>query len=104
MLSRATDFRSAGRRALEIKHGDLMTSNDRYRVTERSIAASERSIRSDEVTDRERNVREADDDAEADLAEIRYSLTALGEAALAEGGRRGRGPRFRGFGPCGAVA
>jgi len=53
---------------------------------------------------RERNVRAADDDAEADLAEIRYSLTALGESALAERDRSGRGPRFRGFGPCGAVA
>jgi len=31
-----------------------------------------------------------------DSEEIRYSLTALGVAALAEG----RGPRFRGFGPC----
>jgi hypothetical protein len=29
--------------------------------------------------------------------EIRYSLTALGEAAVLE---RKRGPRFRGFGPC----
>ena len=32
-------------------------------------------------------------------AEIRYSLTALGEAVVAD--RRGR---FRGFGPCIAVA
>jgi hypothetical protein len=40
---------------------------------------------------------EAKDD---DPAEIRYSLTALGEAVLAE--RRGR--RFCGFGPCAAVA
>jgi len=29
--------------------------------------------------------------------EIRYSLTALGEAVVSE---RRRGPRFRGFGPC----
>jgi hypothetical protein len=39
-----------------------------------------------------------------DAAEIRYSLTALGEAVL---GRdpRGRGrPMFRGFGPCAKVA
>jgi hypothetical protein len=43
---------------------------------------------------------ERDDDAD----EIRYSLTALGEAVLAEEGRRTRGPRFRGFGPCVAVA
>ena len=39
---------------------------------------------------------EAPDD---EAAEIRYSLTALGEAVLSE--RRGR---FRGFGPCIAVA
>jgi hypothetical protein len=42
-------------------------------------------------------------DAEDDVAEIRYSLTALGEAALAED-RTTRGELFRGFGPCGAVA
>jgi hypothetical protein len=35
-----------------------------------------------------------------EAADIRYSLTALGEAVLAE--RRGK--RFRGFGPCAAVA
>jgi hypothetical protein len=40
---------------------------------------------------------EALGDDDADL--IRYSLTALGEAVLSE--RRGR---FRGFGPCVAVA
>jgi hypothetical protein len=34
-----------------------------------------------------------------EAAEIRYSLTSLGEAVLSE--RRGR---FRGFGPCVAVA
>jgi hypothetical protein len=34
-----------------------------------------------------------------EAAEIRYSLTALGEAVLSD--RRGR---FRGFGPCMAVA
>jgi hypothetical protein len=38
----------------------------------------------------------ADDEA----AEIRYSLTALGEAAVSD--RRGR--PFRGFGPCWAAA
>jgi hypothetical protein len=32
-----------------------------------------------------------------DADQIRYSLTALGEAAVAERSRR---PRFRGFGPC----
>ena len=32
-----------------------------------------------------------------DFEEIRYSLTALGEAAVSE---RSRAPRFRGFGPC----
>jgi hypothetical protein len=32
--------------------------------------------------------------------EIRYSLTALGEAIVSE---RRRGPRFRGFGPCAGV-
>jgi hypothetical protein len=39
---------------------------------------------------------EPDDDA----AEIRFSLTALGEALVAE--RRGR--PFRGFGPCAAAS
>jgi len=38
-----------------------------------------------------------------DEAEIRYSLTALGEAVLGEGERSER-PRFFGFGPCVAVA
>jgi len=42
---------------------------------------------------------EANDDAD----EIRYSLTALGEAALARSEVK-RGTRFRGFGPCAAVA
>jgi len=41
--------------------------------------------------------RETDDDA----AEIRYSLTALGEAALSDASG---GALFRGFGPCGALA
>ncbi|MFY9780334.1 MAG: hypothetical protein WAJ85_07475 [Candidatus Baltobacteraceae bacterium] len=45
----------------------------------------------------ERAAPEPEDD---EAAEIRYSLTALGEAVLAE--RRGK--RFRGFGPCAAVA
>jgi hypothetical protein len=46
-------------------------------------------------------VSEADDEPREDeSAEIRYSLTALGEAVLAE--RQGK--RFRGFGPCAAVA
>ena len=36
-----------------------------------------------------------------DEAEIRYSLTALGEAAVIEAASR---KRFRGFGPCMAVA
>ena len=39
-----------------------------------------------------------------DELEIRFSLTALGELAVAHGDTRGRGRRFRGFGPCGAVA
>ena len=39
-----------------------------------------------------------------DELEIRFSLTALGEVAVAAGDRGGRGRRFRGFGPCGAVA
>ncbi len=38
----------------------------------------------------------ATDEDEDEAAEIRYSLTALGEAAVNE--RRGR--LFRGFGPC----
>ncbi len=40
--------------------------------------------------------RETNDD---EAAEIRYSLTALGEAVLAER----KGTRFRGFGPCPAA-
>jgi hypothetical protein len=40
-----------------------------------------------------------DDDDEA--AEIRFSLTALGEAVV--GDRDRRRPKFRGFGPCGRV-
>ncbi len=39
-------------------------------------------------------------DADEDSAQIRYSLTALGEAQLEE--RRGK--PFRGFGPCSAPA
>jgi hypothetical protein len=39
-----------------------------------------------------------------DELEIRFSLTSLGEVAVAAGDRGGRGRRFRGFGPCGAVA
>jgi hypothetical protein len=39
-----------------------------------------------------------------DELEIRFSLTALGESAVAASDHRGRGRRFRGFGPCGAVA
>jgi hypothetical protein len=39
-----------------------------------------------------------------DELEIRFSLTALGESAVAAADHRGRGRRFRGFGPCGAVA
>jgi hypothetical protein len=35
-------------------------------------------------------------DAADDLAEIRFSLTALGEALVADGARK----RFHGFGPC----
>jgi hypothetical protein len=82
-----------------------MTSTDRYRLTDRSLPSGKESIaKRDEASRLERSIREADDDAESDLAEIRYSLTALGEAALAEGDDRGCGPRFRGFGPCGAVA
>jgi len=41
-------------------------------------------------------------DESDDEADIRYSLTSLGEVAVARsGGTRGR---FRGFGPCRAVA
>ncbi len=42
----------------------------------------------------------ATDDRDDDASEIRYSLTALGEAAVSD--RRGR--LFRGFGPCVAAA
>ena len=51
--------------------------------------------------DEERGAGSAEAEAkDEEAAEIRYSLTALGEAVLAE--RRGR--RFRGFGPCAAAA
>jgi hypothetical protein len=43
--------------------------------------------------------RESRDD---DDREIRYSLTALGEAVLGE--LEVSGPRFSGFGPCSAAA
>lgn len=43
--------------------------------------------------------RDATADGEDDVAEIRFSLTALGEAVVAERARR----RFLGFGPCGAT-
>lgn len=45
---------------------------------------------------RDRAVRDAECDAADDLAEIRYSLTALGEAMVSDRART----RFRGFGPC----
>lgn len=45
---------------------------------------------------RDRAARDAALDAADDLAEIRYSLTALGEALVADRART----RFRGFGPC----
>ncbi len=43
-------------------------------------------------------------DADDDEAEIRFSLTALGEAVLAENGPRSRARNFRGFGPCAGPA
>ncbi len=52
-----------------------------------------------EVTALSRDASVSDDELE-----IRFSLTALGEVAVAAGDRGGRGRRFRGFGPCGAVA
>jgi|GEM_PF-2009131 hypothetical protein len=45
---------------------------------------------------RDRAARDAERDAADDLAEIRYSLTALGEAMVSDRART----RFRGFGPC----
>lgn len=45
---------------------------------------------------RDRAAREAARDVADDLAEIRYSLTALGEALVSDRART----RFRGFGPC----
>ena len=45
---------------------------------------------------RDRAARDAARDGAEDLAEIRYSLTALGEALVADRSRT----RFRGFGPC----
>ncbi len=67
------------------------------------MLSSDRSTRSDVLSTREGAASADDDDAQRDAAEIRYSLTALGEAALAEGAGNRRRPRFRGFGPCGAV-
>jgi hypothetical protein len=54
----------------------------------------------DEVDGEQGTVSVEADVEDDEAAEIRYSLTALGEAVLAE--RRGR--RFRGFGPCTTVA
>jgi hypothetical protein len=48
---------------------------------------------------RSASARAWDDDDEE--AEIRFSLTALGEAVVSD--RDGRRPKFRGFGPCGRV-
>ena len=45
---------------------------------------------------RDRAAVDAARDAADELAEIRYSLTALGEALVADRSRT----RFRGFGPC----
>ncbi len=45
---------------------------------------------------RDRAARDAARDVSDDLAEIRYSLTALGEALVTDRIRT----RFRGFGPC----
>jgi len=42
-------------------------------------------------------------DESDDEADIRYSLTSLGESAVTRSDRATRG-RFRGFGPCRAVA
>jgi hypothetical protein len=46
------------------------------------------------------NAWEDDDEA----AEIRYRLTSLGEAVLGDERLGSRKKRFRGFGPCRAVA
>ena len=44
----------------------------------------------------DRAARDAARDSDDDLAEIRFSLTVLGEALVADRART----RFRGFGPC----
>ena len=46
------------------------------------------------------NVQETEEAAEDEVTQIRFSLTALGEALLVE--RKGK--RFRGFGPCSAAS
>lgn len=69
----------------------------RERAGARRNAIEETSIMADERTTPDRSFdREASSD---DVDEIRYSLTALGEAFVAERVT----VRFRGFGPC-AVA
>jgi hypothetical protein len=40
-------------------------------------------------------------DLDDDEAQIRFSLTALGEAVVSDRDRRR--PKFRGFGPCGRI-
>jgi hypothetical protein len=54
------------------------------------------------LTDIARAQQPVDDPSQDDEREIRFSLTALGEAAVYR--RRAKQPRFAGFGPCGCLA
>jgi hypothetical protein len=46
-------------------------------------------------------ITDASRDVDDDEAQIRFSLTALGEAVVSDRDRRR--PKFRGFGPCGRI-
>jgi hypothetical protein len=69
------------------------------RTSKKSTVGTKAAAKPAEVTTFPHDAAVSDDELE-----IRFSLTALGEVAVAAGDRGGRGRRFRGFGPCGAVA
>jgi hypothetical protein len=69
------------------------------RTTKKSPLHTEAVAKPADITTLQHDASLSDDELE-----IRFSLTALGESAIAAGDRGGRGRRFRGFGPCGAVA
>ncbi len=74
------------------------------KTTTKKTSATKKTFRSAAAAAAELAAPAHDDALSDDELEIRYSLTALGELAVAATDRNGRGRRFRGFGPCGAVA